>query len=154
MLAMRFPPPVFAGKILGIPVLLDWSWIPMIPIYSWAIAGVYLPNNAPGQSLAEYWILGVVTTALFVVSVVAHELAHAVVARAEGLEINDIVVHVFGGMARMASEPETPAAELKIAVVGPGMSFALGMIFLLADTLFVNGTAFVAEGRMLGISAS
>lgn len=121
----------------------------MIPIYSWAIAAVYLPRTAPDRSPVEYWVLGGVTTLLLVVSVIAHELAHALVARAEGLDIYDITVHLFGGMARMTGEPPTPSAELKVAVVGPGASFALGIFFLLLDTLLVHGTTYLAEGRVL-----
>lgn len=149
MTAIRLPAPLSVGRVLGIPIRLDWSWIPMIPVYSWAIAAVFLPNNAPGRPVAEYWVLGVVTTFLLVVSVVAHELAHAIVARAEGLEIYDITVHLFGGLARMSGEPPTPSAELKIAVVGPGASFALGILFLLVDTIFIYGTTLVPEGLVL-----
>ena len=149
MRALRLPAPLFVGRIFGIPILLDWSWIPMIPVYAWAIAGVYLPHQAPGRSPAAYWALGLVTTFLFVVSVVVHELAHALVARTEGVEIDDITVHLFGGMARLRSEPPTPSAELKIAVVGPGASFALGVFFLLLDTYLVYGSSYVAEGRVL-----
>jgi Zn-dependent protease/CBS domain-containing protein len=149
MLLNRMPSPVFAGRLWGIPIRLDWSWMPMIPLYSWAIAGVFLPTAAPGHSPVEYWLLGALTTLLLVVSVVAHELAHALVARAEGLEVYDITVHLFGGMARLSGDPPTPAAELKIAVVGPGASFALGMLFLLLDTLLLNGTTYVAEAQVL-----
>jgi Zn-dependent protease len=149
MSALRLPAPVFAGRIFGVPIRLDWGWIPMIPVYSWAIAAVYLPRVAPERPVVEYWVWGIVTTFLLVVSVVAHELAHAVVARAEGLEIHDITVHLFGGMARMSGEPATPSAELKIAVVGPGVSFALGIFFLLLDTLLVYGTPYLAAGRVL-----
>jgi Zn-dependent protease len=149
MTAIRLPAPLFAGRVLGIPIRLDWSWVPMIPVYSWAIAAVYLPRVAPDRPIAEYWVWGVVTTFLLVVSVIAHELAHAVVARVEGLEVHDITVHLFGGMARMSGEPATPSAELKIAVVGPGVSFALGLVFLLLDSLLIYGTEYLAAGRVL-----
>jgi Zn-dependent protease/CBS domain-containing protein len=149
MRALRLPAPISLGRILGIPIMLDWSWVPMIPIYAWGIAGVYLPHEAPNRSLATYWALGLVATVLLVASVVAHELAHALVARAEGVEIEDITVHMFGGMARLKSEPPTPSAELKIAVVGPGASFALGVFFLLLNTFLLYGTTYVAEGRVL-----
>lgn len=121
----------------------------MIPVYSWAVAAVYLPRVAPDRPLAEYWFWGITTTFLLVVSVVVHELAHAVVARVEGLEIRDITVHLFGGLARMSGEPATPSAELKIAVVGPGASFALGIVFLLLDTVLIYGTSYLAAGRVL-----
>lgn len=149
MRALRLPAPLFAGRILKIPLLLDWSWIPIVPVYTWAMAAIYLPGEAPGRPAAEYWVWGATATFLLLVSVVGHELAHAVVARAEGLDIHDITVHLFGGMARMSGEPPTPSAELKIAVVGPGASFALGVLFLLVDTLLVTGSSYVVAGRVL-----
>src|SRR5262245_8320291 len=136
-------------SLFGIPVRLDWSWMPTIPLYSWAIAAVYLPTNAPGRSQAEYWALGLLTSLLLVASVLVHELAHALVARAEGLEIEHITLHLFGGLARLSGEPATPKAEFKIAVVGPGASFAVGVFFLLLDTLFIHGTTALALGRVL-----
>lgn len=148
-MTMRLPQPLSIGKLFGIPVLLDWSWMPLIPLYSWAVAGVNLPQTAPGRSPLVYWALGVTTTFLLLVSVVVHELAHALVARSEGLAIHDITLHFFGGMARMGDEPKTPSAELKIAVVGPGASFALGVLFLLANNVLLYGTPYVAEGRVL-----
>lgn len=147
---MSLPPPLAVGRLFGIPILLDWSWMPTVPLYAWAIAGVFLPGVAPGRSPLVYWGLGALTALLLVVSVVVHELAHALMARAEGLEIHDITLHIFGGMARLASEPETPAAELKIAAVGPAASFLLGVLFLALDNLLFYGTTFVAEGRVLG----
>ena len=146
---MRLGPPVSVGRLLGIPIRLDWSWMPMLPLYAWAIAGVYLPSYAPGLGIATLWVYGAATAILLVVSVLIHELAHAVVARSEGLEIEDITLHFFGGMARMSGEPPTPRAEFRIAVVGPGASFALGVLFLLLDSFFVYGTTLVAEGRVL-----
>ncbi len=121
----------------------------MLPLYAWAIAGVYLPAHAPGLGIPTLWVYGAATAILLVVSVLVHELAHALVARTEGLEIEDITLHFFGGMARLSGEPPTPRAEFRIAVVGPGASFALGVIFLLLDSFFVYGTTLVAEGRVL-----
>jgi len=121
----------------------------MLPLYAWAIAGAYLPQHAPALSVATLWVYGAATALLLVVSVLVHELAHAIVARTEGLVVEDITLHFFGGMARMSGEPPTPGAELRIAVVGPGASFALGVFFLLIDSFFVYGTTLVAEGRVL-----
>lgn len=121
----------------------------MLPLYAWAIAGVYLPSHVQGLPVATLWIYGAATAILLVASVLVHELAHALVARTEGLEIEDITLHFFGGLARMSGEPPTPRAEFRIAVVGPGASFALGVFFLLLDSFFVYGTTLIAEGRVL-----
>ncbi|MCC6742679.1 MAG: site-2 protease family protein [Acidobacteria bacterium] len=121
----------------------------MLPLYAWAIAGVYLPSHAPGLSVATLWAYGAATALLLVASVLVHEFAHAIVARTEGLVVEDITLHFFGGLARMSGEPPTPRSEFRIAVVGPGASFALGVLFLLLDSVFVYGTTLVAEGRVL-----
>lgn len=149
MTSLRLPRPVAIARPFGIPLLLDWSWLPVVPLYTWAIAAFYLPERVPGLSSAEYWTLGLVTTLLLVVSIVVHELAHALVARAEGVEIEDITLYLFGGMARMASEPKTPRAELLIAIVGPGASFALGVLFFGIVTFALYGTQYAGLGAVL-----
>src|SRR5262249_21686491 len=70
-------------------------------------------------------------TALFFASVLIHELSHAFVARMEGLRIQDIQLHIFGGWARLIGEPPTPMAELRIAIAGPVSSFLLAIFFWL-----------------------
>src|SRR5258705_12665009 len=116
------PRPFFVGRLFGIPIKLDWSWLPVMPLYTWAVATMLLPRSADGQMQPEYWLFGAATTFLLVASIVVHELAHALVAKAEGIEIQDITLYLFGGMARMLGEPATPMAELKIAAVGAGAS--------------------------------
>jgi Zn-dependent protease len=67
-------------------------------------------------------VLGVITTLALFLSVFGHELSHALVGRMEGIEIEEIVLHPFGGLARLKSQPETPGAEFRIAVGGPFVS--------------------------------
>jgi Zn-dependent protease len=148
MTGLRIPRPVFVARLFGIPLMLDWSWMPVIPLYTWAIAVIYLPQHVDDISAPAAWGLGLVTTLLLIVSIVTHELAHALVARTEGVQIQDITLYLFGGMARMTGEPPTAMAELKIAAVGPGASFALGVLFLALDTALFSGTHFVGAGRV------
>ena len=74
------------------------------------------------------WVLGVITTAGLFVSVFGHELSHALMARFEGIEIDEIVLHPFGGLARLRSQPENPRAEFRIAVAGPTASFLFAIL--------------------------
>src|SRR5688572_32721933 len=85
---------------------------------------VLLPPT--GEFMA--WVLGVVTTLALFVSVFGHELSHALMARFEGIEIEEIVLHPFGGLARLRSEPENPRAEFRIAVAGPTASFLFAIL--------------------------
>jgi Zn-dependent protease len=77
------------------------------------------------------WTLGVITTLGLFLSVLAHELSHAFMGRSEGIEIEEIVLHPFGGLARLRNEPENPRAEFRIAVAGPAASFLIGAISFL-----------------------
>ena len=126
-----FSQPLSLGRLLGIPIRAHYSWLPVFPFYAWAIASSLLPREAPGLSTSAYWVYGLLTTALLFVSVLAHELAHAVMARAEGLGTGHITLYVFGGLASLQGQPATPSAEFKIAVVGPAASFLIGTVFFL-----------------------
>jgi Zn-dependent protease/CBS domain-containing protein len=79
-------------------------------------------------STTAAWILGVVTTLGLFLSVLGHELSHALMGRAEGIEIEEIVLHPFGGLARLRNEPDSPRAEFRIAIAGPAASFLFAAI--------------------------
>jgi Zn-dependent protease/CBS domain-containing protein len=85
------------------------------------------------------WILAVVTTVGLFLSVLGHELSHALMGRAEGIEIEEIVLHPFGGLARLRNEPDSPRAEFRIAVAGPAASFlfaAISFVLMLPAMMF------------------
>jgi len=85
------------------------------------------------------WILGVITTLGLFLSVFGHELSHALMARAEGIEIDEILLHPFGGLARLRTEPHSPGAEFRIAVSGPAASFLFAVFCYLAVFLAMMG---------------
>jgi Zn-dependent protease/predicted transcriptional regulator len=143
------PKPFYLGRIFGIPIRAHYSWLPVFPFYAWAIASGLLPREAPGLSVYEYWALGLLTTVLLFASVLAHELAHALMARAEGLGTGSITLYMFGGLASLNGQPAQPSSEFKIAVVGPAASFIIGTIFFLANTIFLYGTTHRALGQVL-----
>jgi len=143
------PKPVYLARVFGIPIYAHYSWLPVFPFYTWAIASGLLPQQAPGLSAAQYWALGLLTTTLLFVSVLAHELAHATMARAEGLGTGNITLYMFGGLATLNGQPAQPSSEFKIAVVGPAASFLLGTIFFAAVEIFLQGTTHRAIGQVL-----
>ena len=67
---------------------------------------------------------------LFLASLLAHELAHALVARRNGVEVESIVLWLLGGVAQLRGEARTPGADFRIAFVGPLTSIALGIVFV------------------------
>jgi Zn-dependent protease/CBS domain-containing protein len=88
------------------------------------------PQNAPGLASYTYVLMGVAGTLLLFASLLAHELAHSVVARAKGVPVEGITLFLLGGMAQTRTEAETPGDEFQIAVVGPLMSFAVALLLV------------------------
>lgn len=118
------------GKVFGIPIQVDLSWILIFLWLSWSLAGGYFPRNHPNWSLGLYWFLGVITSLLFFGSVLLHELGHSLVARSQGVPVRSITLFIFGGAAEITEEPSSPSREIAMALVGPGISVALGLVFM------------------------
>src|SRR4030095_13788577 len=143
-----------------IPVRIDYRWFIVVALSAWLIArnlqtdiiqlgGFQLYPLAP----ATAWLLGIITPAGLFISVFGHELSHALMARGEGIEIEEIVLHPFGGLARLRNEPESPRAEFRIAIAGPAASFLFG-VFAFILLLPVNRLGYeTAGGVLLLISA-
>jgi Zn-dependent protease/predicted transcriptional regulator len=149
-MAFNFSPkPFYLGRVLGIPIRAHYSWLPVFVFYAWAIATGLMPSQAPGLPRYQYWIAGTVTAILLFASVLVHELAHAVMARAEGLGTGNITLYMFGGLASLNGQPAQPSSEFKIAVVGPAANFLVGTIFFLAVGLMPAGTTNQATGQVL-----
>lgn len=128
---MRFKP-FQVARLFGIPLMIDYSWLPMAALHVWLVAQFWLPLKvSPPLPLWQNLLFGVGITALFFTSVIGHELAHAFVARLEGIKIYDIQLHIFGGWARLVGEPSTAMAEFRVAVAGPAASFLLAIFFWL-----------------------
>ena len=135
--------PFQLAVISGIPLKADLLWLPMVTIHFW-IVSLYLTNQSDNSSLSQSLIFGAILTVLMFASIIAHELAHAFVARLEGINTTEIRLHIFGGYARLASDPKTAMAELRIAIAGPVASFLLGLFFL----LFLLATQALITGNL------
>ena len=114
--------------VTGIPVRADYRWLAVLFLITMLTAGGL---ESRIDSAAANYFAAIVTTILFFGSVLVHELAHAVVARLEGVQVLEIVLHPFGGLARLRHEPETPRAEFRIAAAGPAASFGLAVVFVI-----------------------
>ncbi len=130
---------ITVARVYGIPVRIDYRWFAVFALSVWLVASNLhnSPIQLPGMILPPVdsltaWTLGVITTAALFLSVFGHELSHALMARAEGIEIEEIVLHPFGGLARMKTPPQSPRAEFKIAVAGPAASFLFAVLAILA----------------------
>lgn len=120
--------------VSGIPVRVDYRWFFIVALMSWITA--ISVNSLVGNYLTSF-IFGLLTTLVFFVSIFLHEYAHAYMARIERVQVLEIVLHPFGGLARLRREPDTPRAEFRIAIAGPAASFLLAVLFavlmMLAD---------------------
>jgi Zn-dependent protease len=117
------------GRIAGIPVGASWSVLLIAALFAWSLAGSILPGLVPGLSPSAYWLAGGVATALFLGSLLAHEVGHALVARRAGLRVRGITLWMLGGVAQLEDEPATPRDDLRVAIVGPAISLALAVGF-------------------------
>lgn len=121
-----FKQQLLLAHIGGIPVRIDYRWFFVLAFMTWLTANSIL---AIIDNAFTAFFLGLVTTLLFFGSILFHELAHAFAARFENVEVLEIVLHPFGGLAHLRHEPETPRAEFRIAVAGPVASFLLAIVF-------------------------
>jgi Zn-dependent protease len=135
--------PFQLAAVSGIPLMVDYLWLPVAVLHFGIVSIFYLPERVGGMGHALSFILGGILTILMFGSIIAHELAHALVAKIEHIRTLEIRLHVFGGYARLASEPKTAKAELRIAIAGPVASFLLGAFFmlcLLITQLLIHGS--------------
>ncbi|HEY0404950.1 MAG TPA: site-2 protease family protein [Pyrinomonadaceae bacterium] len=112
---------ILVARVYGIPVRIDYRWFFVFGLSVWLIAQNLQRGTMrlPPVSLTTALVLSVITTLALFLSVFGHELSHALAARGVGIETEEIVLHPFGGLARLRSEPDSPRAEFRIAVAGP-----------------------------------
>jgi Zn-dependent protease len=134
------------ARVYDIPVRIDYRWFAVVILSVWLIAS-NLQNHAiqvvnvrvPPHAAITAWVLGIITTAGLFLSVFGHELAHALMAKAEGIEIEEIVLHPFGGLARLKTDPQNPRAEFRIALAGPASSFLFAILAFVATKIAAVG---------------
>lgn len=118
------------GRIAGIIVSVHPSWIIIYALFAYAatnIARLFVPELSAISSVA----LGLVASLVLFASVVAHEFAHALVARRLGIPIAGITLFLFGGVASIVREPKSPFDEVRMAAAGPALSIGLACVFTL-----------------------
>ncbi len=124
------------GKILGIPVGLDYTWFLIFALLTWTLATNYFPHEFKDWSPVHYWIIGAVTAVMLFVSVLLHELGHSIIAMQYKIKVRRITLFIFGGIAEIDGEPPKASAEFWIAIAGPIVSFSLAGIFYILKFIF------------------
>lgn len=137
------------GRILGIPVGLDYSWFLIFALLTWTLAVGYYPAEFKNWPAAQYWTVGAVTAVMLFVSVLLHELGHSVIALRYKIPVRSITLFIFGGVAQIGAEPPSATAEFWIAIAGPVVSFALAAIFGLLQSALAGIAPLLALAKYL-----
>ena len=140
------------GKIFGVDIHIDWSWLLIFGLVSWSLASSFGQIHTEWSTQTQ-WGIALLAAILFFVSVLAHELAHSLVAKARGVPVRNITLFMFGGISNIQREPASPIDELLVTIVGPLTSFFLGFVFLALGTGSIalnnmnvmNATAMLSE---------
>jgi Zn-dependent protease/CBS domain-containing protein len=117
------------GKVFGIQFRLHYTWFIVFVLISVSLSWYYFPSLNLDLTPLAYWVIGIASSLLFFASVVAHELAHSLVARTNGIPVKSITLFIFGGIAQITREATKANAELKMAAAGPACSLVLGGLF-------------------------
>jgi Zn-dependent protease/CBS domain-containing protein len=128
------------GRIGGIHVGLNWSLLVVAALIAWSLATSLLPSASPGQTSGAYWVAGVISAFVFLASLLAHELAHSIVAMRRGIRVEGITLWLFGGVSRFSSDTNSPGTQALFTFVGPLTSLVLGAIFYLISIAAGGGS--------------
>ncbi|MEU2611151.1 site-2 protease family protein [Micromonospora sp. NPDC007271] len=127
------------GRIAGVPVGVNWSVLVIFALIAWALSASLFPRSYPGHSAFAYWVAGFAAAVVFFLGLLAHEVAHAVIAKRNGIEVEDITLWLFGGVSKLKGEARDPGAELRIAGIGPLVSLVIGIFFGVIAALIALG---------------
>ncbi|HEX4086138.1 MAG TPA: site-2 protease family protein [Chthoniobacteraceae bacterium] len=120
---------LYLGRWFGIRFYLDYSWFLIAAIVTYELAVGIFPDNLPDLSRTTYFIMGGAAALVYFLSILLHELGHSLVSQRCGIPVPRITLLFIGGIAEISREPDTAAAELKIAAGGPLVSILLSILY-------------------------
>jgi Zn-dependent protease len=115
-------------RFRGIRVSVDYSWFFVLFLVIWWLSGFYRDVLGPNTSDLLPYLLALVSALLFFASILLHEFGHALVALRNGIGIDGITLWLFGGVARMERDTDSPGVEFRVAVAGPLVTLAIAFI--------------------------
>ncbi len=132
------------ARIAGIDIEIHPSWVLILAFVAFSLSDGFFPSQYESWSTAAYWAVGVGSALLLFLTVLIHELAHALVAQRRGLPVPRITLFIFGGMSHLQRQPASAGEEFQIAAAGPITSIIIAALTGLAG-LLVQGTNEKAE---------
>lgn len=126
------------GRVAGIDIRVDFSLAIVFSLITFSLGMGLFPSWHPDWGPFITWVTAVAAAVSFFISILIHELSHALVGRAKGIPVNAITLFVFGGVAQLEREPDSWRAELWMAIAGPIASLVLGILFLVLGGLFAG----------------
>lgn len=141
------------GKLFGIEIRADFSWLIGLVLLVWLLSAHYFPMTYPGWTPGAVFSAAVATAILFFLSVLAHELGHSLVSARLGMPVPRITLFIFGGLAQLSGEPKRPRDEFLISAAGPLVSLLLALGFSALSWAGPDrvGIPLAAFGKWLGL---
>jgi Zn-dependent protease len=138
------------GRIAGIEIGIHYTWLLALVIFTWLFEQTFFVTY-PGWETYLYWVTGFLATFTLFVSVLVHELAHSLVAKARGLPVSSITLFILGGVSNLSEEPQSPGVEFVMAIVGPHQSrswhYLLGVVVFSCENLGAAGIQYECSER-------
>ncbi|WP_461190200.1 site-2 protease family protein [Arthrobacter sp. Z4-13] len=131
------------GRIAGVPVVLAYSWF-LIAAFTVIVYGPVLDRSNPALGASAY-VVAFAYAVLLLISVLVHELAHALTARIYGWPTQKIVLNLWGGHTQFESFTATPGRSVLVALAGPAANFVLAA----GAWLLLNGAALSSVAEIL-----
>jgi Zn-dependent protease/CBS domain-containing protein len=138
-------------RLFGIPIALDLSWFLVFALITWALAISYFPREFKTWSSLQIWSIAAITSLLFFVCVLLHEIGHSVVARLFHLPVKSVTMFIFGGVSEISAEPSNAWTEFAISSSGPLASLLLAGIFYAVQLISPSMTPVYAVAKYLAV---
>jgi len=139
------------AQVRGIPIHLHVSWAIIFGLIVWSLATGYFPSQYPNLPPSSHWVKGLVASVFFFLSILLHELGHALVGLRYGLRTRSITLFIFGGVAQLENDPPDARVEVRMAAAGPAVSIGLSGLFYLVAMTSLFGPSVAAVARYLAL---
>jgi Zn-dependent protease/predicted transcriptional regulator len=124
------------ARLFGIDIEIHPSWFLILAFVAYTLSEGFFPDGYEDWSTGVYWAVGITSALLLFLTVLIHELAHALVAKRRGLDVPRITLFIFGGVSHLGRQPSSAGEEFQIAAAGPATSLVIAIATGLGALLF------------------